>query len=149
MRRLLVHLMIVLLAGACSIGEALADYGDPVELAPADLVGAWHGGTQRLITFAEGGSFDAKNLPYAAFEGLLPAGFDRTRPVDGSGTWQLDGAGVELTFLRLGGDEVNAGGPDLNALRQDGVVYLVFFYVDQGNSWTAYRKCTDATAPCP
>jgi hypothetical protein len=35
-------------------------------------------------------------------------------------------------------------GLNLDALRQDdGRVLLFFFYVDQGNSWTAYEKCAD------
>jgi hypothetical protein len=38
-------------------------------------------------------------------------------------------------------------GPNLSALRQDnGAVLLLFFYVEEGNSWTSYERCSpDAT----
>ena len=75
---------ILIVAGACAMGEMLTDYGDPVDMRPADLVGTWVSGKARAIVFDEDATF---------------------------------------------------------ALRQEGVVYLVFFYVGSGgNSWCAYHK---------
>jgi hypothetical protein len=153
MKRVLAYLTILIVAAGCGLGEALADYGDPVDMRPADLVGKWHGGSTRSIVFDESGTFSASNLPYAAFDDFVPSDFDPARErLDGSGTWTLEAspqhpdgpkAIVALSYRRLAGQEVAAGGPDLTALRQDGVVSLVFFYVsDGGNSWTAYQKCT-------
>lgn len=150
MRRVLIYTAVLIVIGACSFGETMADYGDPVDMRPADLVGTWNSGTDRSIVFSEDGTFTASNLPYEAFDDFVPDEFIPGSQVDGSGTWTLvspatkpDGPAstVALSFQRLAGSKVRSAGPNLSALRQDDVVYLVFFYVgDGGNSWTAYRK---------
>ena len=102
--------------------------------------------------------FSAENLPYAAFDELVDT--DSSTAINGSGTWRLERSGsdvdslyatVVLRFTRLAGEPTTGGGGDLSALRQDdGTVFLFFFYIDQGNSWTSYEKCDTSTAGiCP
>jgi hypothetical protein len=145
-------MILAVLAGGCALGEILADYGEPVDLRSADVVGTWQSGTtdsgtSRSIVFTDDGDFTATNLPRAAVAFLVDGrGVGR---VDGSGTWTLAAntsgdvqASVALSFDRLADVDVASSGPDLSALRQDnGAIYLFFFYVDQGNSWTSYQKC--------
>ena len=151
MRRAVAYLAILIVAGACAMGEILADYGDPVDMRPTDLVGTWVSGKSRAIVFDEDGTFAASDLPYEVFDEFVPNGFDPADQLDGSGTWSLEtpiGAShgrkshVHLRFDRLADTSAALGGPDLSALRQDeGVVYLVFFYVGSGgNGWCAYHK---------
>ncbi|GIH07836.1 hypothetical protein Rhe02_59030 [Rhizocola hellebori] len=142
MRRVLAYTTILIVMSACALGELWADYGDPVDMKPADLIGTWTSGTDRSIVFGEDGTFTASNLPYEAFDDFVPDDFDPTSQIDGSGTWALESPGtVALSFLRLAGSDIRSAGPSPNALRQDDIVYLVFFYVGTGgNSWTAYLK---------
>ncbi|MCW3816595.1 hypothetical protein ONA91_19295 [Micromonospora sp. DR5-3] len=155
MRRVLALFVAAVVAAGCSLGEVLADDGDPVDLRPADVVGTWRSGAQRVITFDDHGGFTAEWLPYGVFDDFLPIGADRDANITGSGTWALgrpeqnpDGpsSAVRLTFLELAGTRNGQGSFGLSALRQDGRVRLLFFYVGPGgNSWTAYEKCDD----CP
>jgi hypothetical protein len=146
MKRILVYLAVLLIGAACGMGEALQDPGDPVPMTPAKLVGTWHGGTERFITFKEDGTFSAINLPVGPFHDYPKSiGFDATRQrLDGSGRWTVAGATVHLVFERLAGKDQGRSGPsaDLAALRPaDHKEYLVFFYVsDEGNSYTGYLK---------
>ena len=150
MRRVLAYAAILIVAGACAMGEILTDYGDPVDMRPADLVGTWVSGKDRSIVFDEDGTFAASNLPYELFDEFVPEGFNPADQLDGCGTWSLEvpisashdrKSKVALSFDRLAGTEVASAGPSPSALRQDGVVYLIFFYVGSGgNSWTAYHK---------
>jgi hypothetical protein len=161
-KRVLAFVAILVVIAGCSIGEALQDPGDPVDMTPSTLAGTWHGGTQRFITFREDGTFTAINLPTAPFADYLNStGFDPGRQrLDGSGTWTLETlsgqsaqphASVRLSFDQLAGAPTRYSGPILSALRpEDGKVYLVMFYVDQGNSWTGYLKCgADCPSPSP
>jgi hypothetical protein len=159
-KRALAYLAILLVIAGCSMGEALQDPGDPVDMTLLTLAGTWHGGTQRFISFNGNGTFSATNLPSPPFQDLLGSiGFDPARhQLDGSGTWSLTAAPdqpayphatVHLSFDRLAGRAEAFDGPDLSALRPgDGQVYLVMFYVgDQGNSSTGYLKCASVCHP--
>lgn len=160
MRRLIALLVAAVVAAGCSLGEVLADYGDPVDMRPADLIGTWRSGPHRVITFAENGGFTAEWLPYDEFADFLPVDFDPAANVTGSGTWTLpppfenpDGLAsrVTLSFRELAGMRSGSGAFELSALRQGGRVHLVFFYVGPGgNSWTAYEKCEECPpSPAP
>jgi hypothetical protein len=159
-KRALAYLAILLVFAGCSMGEALQDPGDPFDMTMLTVVGTWHGGTERFISFTSNGTFSAINLPTPPFQDELNSiGFDPVgHRLDGSGTWTLTGAPdqpahphaiIQLSFDRLGGTSVRIGGPDLSALRPgDGQVYLVMFYVgDQANMTTGYLKCTSACHP--
>ncbi|MFG2058117.1 hypothetical protein ACGFI9_29260 [Micromonospora sp. NPDC048930] len=152
-RRMIALLLAAVVAAGCSLGEVLADYGDPVDLRPADVVGTWRSGPQRVITFDDQGGFTAEWLPYDVFDEFLPVGLERDANVTGAGTWAVrapfgnpDGPSsrVALTVEELAGTRTGKGSFELTALRQDGPVRLLFFYVGPGgNSWTAYEKCGD------
>lgn len=142
-------------AAGCSLGEVLADDGDPVDLRAADVVGTWRAGPKRVFTFDDQGGFTAEWLPYDMFDEFLPAGFEASANITGSGTWEVrapfqnpDGPSsrVALTIEELAGLRTGKGSFELTAVRQDGPVRLIFNYVGPGgNSWTAYEKCGD----CP
>ncbi|MGW5670074.1 hypothetical protein [Micromonospora sp. NPDC003776] len=154
-RRLIALLLAAVVAAGCSLGEVLADDGDPVDLRAADVVGTWRAGPQRVITFDDQGGFTAEWLPYDMFDEFLPIGLDAGANITGSGTWAVrtpylnpDGPSshVALTMEELAGLRKGKGSFELTALRQDGRVRLLFYYVGPGgNSWTAYEKCGD----CP
>jgi hypothetical protein len=143
-------MMAIIVAGGCTLGEIMADYGDPVDMQPSDLVGSWRSGQHRTITFDEDGTFTAAHLPYEVFDEFLPVGFDPARNIIGSGTWSLeapdenpDGPRSTVALSIELADKLGVIGVELSALRQDGTVFLFFFYVGEGgNSWTAYQKCT-------
>lgn len=140
MRRLLALVAALTLIG-CTFGEIWADYGDPVELKPEDLVGVWVSGSSgRAIAFTEDGAFIATDLPRYFVEFALPdspASY-QAGPIDGFGTWAIDGASVELTFERLAGVELR-GSIDVDTMRQDGRVFLLF-YSAGGGGWVTYGK---------
>ena len=147
MRRVLLYTVLLVLVGACGLGEALTDYGESVLLKPRGLVGTWQNGTSRTITFAEDGTFSATDLPHEAFGHMLLEGFDPARDrLDGNGTWEIETARAEASsvtmhFDEFGGRQTNSNGPELIAKRQEGIVYLVYYYIgERGNSWTAYHK---------
>jgi hypothetical protein len=153
LRRIATALAILVVAGACTFGEILADYGDPVHLQPTDLVGTWISGQRsRAVTFDEDGTFTATDLPAGEFESFLPEGIHPGR-IDGQGSWSIEqpepgdeaeqlSTGVKLDFNRLAGVEI-ALAHSMSPAQQDGVTYLYFFYVgDGGNSWTRYRKAS-------
>jgi hypothetical protein len=161
-KRVLAYLAILVVIAGCSLGESLQDPGDHVDMTASTLAGTWHGGTQRFITFQEDGTFSAINVPNPPFRDFLNSiGFDPARDrADGSGTWTLEGlsgesaaprATVRLHFKQLAGVRPTVDGFDLEALRPaDGRLYLVVFYIDQGNSWTGYLKCaSDCVLPSP
>lgn len=150
MRKLLCLVLAVIVTAGCALGEILADYGEPVDMRPSDLVGTWRSGPQRTMTFHENGTFTANDLPYEYFDPFLPVEFDATLPVDGAGTWRLEPplenpegprSSVELSI------ELTAKpgriGVEMSALRQDDDrIFLYFFYVGSGgNSWTSYERC--------
>lgn len=146
--RLAAYATTLALATGCAMGEIWADWGDPVDLQSANVVGTWRSGPGQEITFADDGAFTALALPYDRFKNWIPENFDVGQPLDGSGTWTLEAphenpdgprSVVSLSFTRLAGVSAGRGGPDLYAVRQDGVESLYFFY-DGGTSWTAYRK---------
>jgi hypothetical protein len=155
-RRTIAYLAIVGVVAACGFGEALQDYGDPVNLSPDSLAGSWRSGPDpRLITFSEDGTFTAVDLPYEIFHEELPRSFDPLHDkVDGAGTWKFlpsrEGlnSAVELTFREIFGKEVRYGGLELQATQYEGhPVWLVFYYVgDGGNDTTSYERCG---ADCP
>lgn len=160
--RVLALLATLVVAAACTMGEILRDYGDPVDMQPSDLVGTWYsnsgsgGSGSRLFRFEEDGSFSATDLPESEYGSFLPPGADATAPIDGEGTWSLepprrdpDGptATVDLRFSQLAGRPA-AGSTHLSALRQDGTVFLVMFDAGDGYGWFAYQKCTrDCPSP--
>ncbi|WP_191840807.1 hypothetical protein [Catellatospora chokoriensis] len=139
----------VVLAGGCTLGEIFADYGDPVEPRPADVVGTWRA-DDREIVFGEDGAFTATRLPYHALHEAHRGAFTPDARIDGAGTWRIEAPAtapdgpqtvVRLTFRQLGTHEVETY-LELSALDQDGVTYLCVFYVGPGgNSWTAYARC--------
>lgn len=162
MKRVLAYLAIAVVLAGCSLGESLQDPGDHVDMTASTLAGTWHGGTERFITFQEDGTFTAINVPNPPIQDFLNSiGFDPARDrADGSGTWTLKAlsgesaaphATVHLRFRQLAGAPATFDGPDLEALRPtDGNVYLVVFYVDEGDSWTGYLKCaSDCVLPSP
>ncbi|MFU8854779.1 hypothetical protein ACNAW0_28000 [Micromonospora sp. SL1-18] len=162
MRRMIALLLAAVVAAGCSLGEVLADYGDPVDMRADDLVGTWRSGAQSVITFDDHDNFTAEWLPYDVFDEFLPLDVDRDANITGSGTWAVrapyqnpDGPSskVALTVEELAGMQTGKGSFELAALRQDGQVRLLFFYVGPGgNSWTAYEKCEDCppgAAPSP
>lgn len=83
----------VVIAG-CSLGEALQDPGDPVDMTTATIAGTWHGGTERFITFAEDGTFTALNLPPEMFGTYDDPAEAAGHRVDGSGHDNLDHAAM-------------------------------------------------------
>lgn len=149
----------LVVAAGCSLGEALQDPGDPVDMTPATIAGTWHAGTQRFITFDEDGTFTALNLPPDLFKNPPGAADPAAPPIDASGRYTLGflsnattgpHASVELNIEHRTGADIVRGSAELTALRPgDGQVYLVFFYVgSQGNMTTGYLKCTsDCVVP--
>ena len=149
LRWLLVAVALVVAVGGCAFGEIFDSHGAPVDLNRADVVGTWcSGGQTRTITFADSGAFTAKNLPRALFEDPK---YQAASQIDGAGTWRVASnemdtnapkSTVELDFTNVAGITVARAGPNLSALRQENdKVFLFFFYIDQGNSWTSYEKC--------
>ncbi|MBO3741945.1 hypothetical protein [Actinoplanes flavus] len=139
--------VLVILSG-CGMCEALADYGDRVDLRHASVVGAWSSDPGRTFTFADDGTFTATHLPIEVVGRFVPDKFDHRREdIDGAGSWRIttpseDPRGaqseIHLKFRRIADGEVDTSGPDLTALRQDdGVTRLYFFY---SGGWFAYRK---------
>ncbi|GHJ45963.1 hypothetical protein Cs7R123_33050 [Catellatospora sp. TT07R-123] len=128
------------------VGGALADYGDPADLRPADLVGTWSNVDGGNLVFTADGRFTAVKLPYERFRDFLSHDF--AGQVDGSGTWKLRSSQtggpmnkVDLDFGQLADEPEARVGDSVDALVQDGKTYLVFFFVgDGGNSWRAYAK---------
>ncbi|MEU5724619.1 hypothetical protein [Micromonospora sp. NPDC047738] len=162
MRRVLALLVAAVVAAGCSLGEVLADYGDPVDLRAADVVGTWRSGSKRVITFDDHGGFTAEWLPYDVFDEFLPVDVGRDANITGSGTWAVrasfanpegPSSTVALTVEELAGTRHGKGSFELSALRQGDHVRLLFFYVGPGgNSWTSYEKCDDCppgVAPAP
>ncbi|MEV6930196.1 hypothetical protein AB0M46_37730 [Dactylosporangium sp. NPDC051485] len=145
----------------CSIGEALQDPGDPVDMTTATIAGTWHAGTARFITFNEDGTFTALNLPHELFEDYPTSPDPAAPPIDAAGRYTLnrgsnatDGphADVKLAIDEHTKADEHLGSVTMNALRPgDGQVYLVFFYSGSGgNSWTGYLKCAaDCFPPRP
>ncbi|WP_155374236.1 hypothetical protein [Catellatospora vulcania] len=148
-RRRTALVLALVLAGGCTLGEIFANYSDPVEPRPADIVGTWRDG-DREIVFGEDGAFTATRLPYGALHEAHRGGFAPDERIDGAGTWQIaapatapDGPQtvVRLTFRQLGEQDVETY-LELSALDQDGVTCLVVIYAGAvGNSWTAYARC--------
>ena len=150
-------LLVALVVGAaCSIGEALQDPGDPVDMTTETITGTWHAGTERFITFGADGTFTALNLPPGLFD--TSSSGASAEPIDASGRYTLayqsratagPHAAVRLTIDEHTRADLRIGGAELSALRPgDGQVYLVFFYVgDQGNMTTGYLRCTDTCQP--
>ncbi|MBV1849607.1 hypothetical protein [Catellatospora tritici] len=146
MRRILALVAALVIGGGCTLGELTADYGEPADLRPADLVGTWSNADGGDLVFTADGKFTATKLPYEAFKNFLPDGF--TGQVDGGGTWELRSARsggpdsvVGLDFGPLAGQADARLGQSVDALVQDGKTYLVFFFVGAGgNSWHAYGK---------
>ena len=134
---LLLAVAVAVAVAGCAFGEIFDSHGDPVTLTTEDLVGTWCSNA-RSITFADSGEFTAKDLPRPLFQDHAPPDGS---PIDGAGDWTVSGSTVSLHFTTIAGTTVS-GGDELTALRQkSGKVFLFFFYVDQGNSWTSYEKC--------
>ncbi|GAA2332072.1 hypothetical protein [Dactylosporangium salmoneum] len=142
----------------CSIGEALQDPGDPVDMTTANIAGTWHAGTERFITFAEDGTFTALNLPRELFEDYPTSPDPGAAPIDAAGRYTLDRGStasegphsdVKLTIDEHTKADDHLGSVTMNALRPgDGQAYLVFFYTGSGgNSWTGYLKCAEDCFP--
>jgi hypothetical protein len=149
MRRILAYAVILIVAGACTLGEIMTDYGDPADMSPADLAGTWHGGAQRWIIFKDDETFIAKELPYEAVSSFVPKGFDpSSQMLNGSGTWSLEApdnasherkSSVRLSFERLA-DTDNRFGYSMDALRQDDGVVSLFLFHGGRSHFVAYRK---------
>lgn len=151
MRRVVAFLVAVVVAGACTLGEIVTDYGEPVDLQPSELVGMWQSsGRSRLIVFDEDGSFVATGLPPGIFDqdsdGVPDPAPNR---LDVWGTWSLttpikEGTTgvVELGLEGIAGDRLELFQLRMIPLRRDdGQIWLYFFYGVDGGDWTAYERC--------
>lgn len=142
----------LVIAAACSAGEALQDPGDPVDMTTASIAGTWHAGTERFITFGQDGTFTALNLPPDLFDPPPGPPGPPAPPSDAAGRYTLghqsSATSGPHSTVKLSLDQPT-GSVELLALRPgDGQVYLVFFYVgQQGNMTTGYLRCTTDCLP--
>jgi hypothetical protein len=129
--------------------------GEPVDLTPNDLVGAWHDTeADGMLVFESDGTFTATNLPpemFWAFPEQLPPGFNATRhTLPATGEWEIiapitnpDGLKNSITFRIhfLAGREIRSS-RTLFARRLDGNVILNYYVGDPDlNVRIVYERC--------